>query len=169
MIEFQEHERKGESELGGKPTGVPEAVGSGEATRQEPLPIEPLRLPRGALLAFSKCRATNPNLHAVVIYPDGRIAYSTRPIARAEYTHLPRVLNDGQIARLRHMLDRIGFWRMPSGPDTLPAAGYAYHIAARSGPRTKLIRVSEDSIPDNLAELIETLVKYLPREEESAS
>lgn len=124
---------------------------------------EPLRLPKGAFLALRKSGGIKFTSRAVVIYPDGRVAYNERGVPQKEYTRLRRAFNDGQMLSLRKLLDQINFWKTESAGQQNPDA-FAYEIAARLGQRANEVQVFDGSVPENLKPLLERLVPLLPRE-----
>ena len=70
-------------------------------------PHQPLRLPRGAFLVFTKTGGPDSTPQALVLYPDGRVAYDAHGVNQKDYSRLRRVLNDAQVLGLRKLLDQI--------------------------------------------------------------
>jgi hypothetical protein len=124
---------------------------------------EPLFLPKGALIAFRRMGGTPARTEEIVLYPDGRISYGGPDAGKEMYAHVPRKMNDAQIARLRKLLDHINFFRMQSAAGTPSADAVSYEIAARTGNRVNTVAASEGSVPDALNPLIEQLGGLLPK------
>ncbi len=154
------HESGPELESKTADAGVPAVFGIEPETR-----IEPLRLPRGAFVAFRKSGGLRFTTGEVVVYPDGRVAYDARGVPQKEYNRLRRALNDGQVIAMRKLLDQSNFWRTSSGGEQNPD-GYAYEIAARLGQRSNEIEVFDGSLPEPLKPLVERLSKLLPEAKE---
>lgn len=142
------------------PSDEPEGRGVIEPDKVEK--PEPLRLPKGAFLALRKSGGLKFSSRAVIIYPDGRIAYDERGVPQKEYNRLRRAFNDGQMLSLRKLLDQINFWKMESAGQQNPDA-FAYEIAARLGHRANEVEVFDGSVPDNLKPLLERLTPLLPQ------
>jgi hypothetical protein len=133
-----------------------------QAESQAPdTPHEPLRLPRGAFLALTKTGGADSTPQAVVVYPDGRAAYTVHGVNQKDYSRLRRVLNDAQVLGLRKLLDQTGFWKAESGSKE-NANAVRYEIAARLGQRVNSIELYEGNVPERLEPLIERLTKLLP-------
>jgi hypothetical protein len=121
---------------------------------------EVLRLPKGAFLAFRKSGGLHFSSRAVVIYPDGRVAFDARGVPQKEYNRLRRAFNDGQMLSLRKLLDQTNFWKTESAGQQNPDA-FAYEIAARIGQRANEVEVFDGSVPENLTPLLERLTPLL--------
>lgn len=121
---------------------------------------EVLRLPKGAFLAFRKSGGLHFSSRAVVIYPDGRVAFDARGVPQKEYNRLRRAFNDGQMLSLRKLLDQTNFWKTESAGQQNPDA-FAYEIAARIGQRANEVAVFDGSVPENLSPLLERLTPLL--------
>jgi hypothetical protein len=130
---------------------------------QPPPQSEPLELPKGALIAFRKSSAS-ASAREIVLYPDGRVSFGGPDLGTEMYAHVPRKMNDAQIARLRKTLERANFFRMASAQGELPPAACAYAIAARAGNRVHAITVFDGALPDALKALIDQLSALLPKE-----
>ncbi len=138
-----------------------EAPGVLSADMSNPPAPEPLRLARGAFIAFRKSGGLHFTTREVVLYPDGKVAYDARGVPQKEYNRLRRALNDGQIISLRKLLDQINFWKTEGRGEQNPDA-FAYEIAARLGQRSNELTVFDGSVPENLKPLIERLNALLP-------
>src|SRR5690348_11339012 len=112
---------------------------------QTPAPREPLRLPRGAFLALTKTGGADSTPQALVVYPDGRVAYVVRGLNQRDYSHWRRVLKDAQVLGLRKLLDQTGFWKAESGSEE-NANAVRYEIAARLGQRVNSIELFEGNV-----------------------
>jgi hypothetical protein len=125
--------------------------------------IEPLLLPKGALIAFRKMGGTPARMEEIVLYPDGRISYGGPDAGKEMYAHVPRKMNDAQIARLRKLLDHINFFRMQSAQGNPPPDAVSYEIAARAGNRVNSVTAAAGIVPDALNPLVEQLGDLLPK------
>lgn len=111
-------------------------------------------------------RKRNPStLREVVVYPDGRVTYS---IHDKPDNRLPRKLSDAQVANLRHMLDQIGFFRMPSAAGNAAGDSFVYELEAHYGNRTHYVVCATENLPGPLVPLIERLTELLPPENNPA-
>jgi hypothetical protein len=125
---------------------------------------EPLQLPKGALIAFRKRGGSPLSAREVVLYPDGRVSFGGPDVAKEAYEHVPRKMNDAQIARLRKTLEHVNFFRMSSAQGEPPPDAFAYEIIARAGNRVNSVQVYDGSIPDALQPLIQQLSALMPKE-----
>lgn len=131
-----------------------------------PSKIETLRmqLPLGAFIAFRKSGGLKFSSREIVLYPDGRVSYGGADRSKEVYARATRQLNNAQIFELRKLLDRAGFFRLPSATGDQPPDAYAYEIVARLGKRSNFVEVFDGGIPDALAPLIDKLSAWLPKE-----
>ncbi|MBI5029504.1 MAG: hypothetical protein HZB51_03185 [Chloroflexi bacterium] len=135
-----------------------------EGTPSAATQTEPLQLPLGAFIAYRITNGSKSNPHEIVVYPDGRVSIGGPDVAKQVHGRATRKLNDGQIARLRKMLDQVGFFRLPT-PQTNPAPdARAHEIVARIGSRANHVKVFEGSIPDALTPLLQQLSALMPKE-----
>lgn len=136
--------------------------------QQEPAPpkIETLRvqLPLGAFIAFRKSGGLKFSSREIVLYPDGRVSFGGADLSKEIYARAPRQLNNAQIFDLRNLLDRAGFFRLPSAAGNQPPDSYAYEIVARLGKRSNFVEVFDGGIPDALQPLIDKLSALMPKE-----
>ena len=134
---------------------------------KEPALLDSLRsphgLPKGAFIAFRKSGGAPVSAHTIVLYPDGRVSFGGPDMAKEAYAHVPRKMNDAQIARLRKTLDHINFFRMTSAQGSPPADAFAYEISARGGNRVNSVTVFDGAIPDALTPLIHQLSALMPK------
>jgi hypothetical protein len=125
---------------------------------------EPLYLPKGALIAFRKKGGAPARIDEVVLYPDGRVSFGGPDVGKEMYAHVPRKMNDAQIARLRKLLDHVNFFRLELTPGGEPPSdGFAYEIVARTGNRINSVAVFDGSIPDTLNPLLQQLTALMPK------
>ena len=125
---------------------------------------EPLQLPKGALIAFRKSGGVPASTREIVLYPDGRVSFGGPDVAKEMYSHVPRKMNDAQIARLRKTLDHANFLRLSSAQGTPPPDAFAYEIVARAGNRVNSVAVFDGAIPDALTPLVQQLSALMPKE-----
>jgi hypothetical protein len=125
---------------------------------------EPLQLPKGALIAFRKSGGAPARTREIVLYPDGRVSFGGPDLGKEMYAHVPRKMNDAQIARLRKTLDHANFFRMSSAQGEPPPDARAYEIVARAGNRVNTVTVFDGAIPDVLTPLIQQLSALMPKE-----
>ncbi len=151
--ESQTPEQQGQNRPASGSAGAPSQNQDQKAT------VEELALPKGAMLAMRK-RNTSA-AREVVVYPDGRVTHSLR---EKPDNRLPRKLSDAQIANLRHMLDEIGFFRMPSAVGEPTDDSFVYEIGAHLGNRTHYVLCYTENMPGPLVPLIERLTELLPPE-----
>ena len=125
---------------------------------------EPLQLPLGAFMAYRKSGGLKFSSREIVVYPDGRVSFGGPDVSKQIYGRAGRKLNDGQMARLRKMLDQVNFFRATSAQGKPPPDGFAYEIVARIHARSNQVEVFDGSIPDALAPLIQQLSALMPKE-----
>ena len=121
-----------------------------------------LELPKGAMIAFRK--TSSGNVTEFFLYPDGRISFNVPDFFKEAYAHPSRKLNDGQINHLRHLLDRVNFYRAPATQGKASTDGIAYVISASVGSKSNRIELFDGSIPDALKPLVKELSALLPKE-----
>lgn len=122
--------------------------------------IEPLQLPKGALIAFRKSGGLKFSSRAIVIYPDGRLMPGGTDLPKQ--SSAPQKLNDPQIAELRRLLEQAGFMRLRLGGGSQPPDSYAYEIVAQADGKSNSVEVFDGKIPEALTPLIQRLTKLLP-------
>lgn len=142
---------------------TPEPTPETKTPQTTPKP-EPLQLPKGALIAFRKRGGVSASAREIVLYPDGRVSYGGPDLGKEMYAHVPRQMNDAQIARLRKTLERVNFFRMTSAPGEPPADAFGYEISARAGKRVHAVAVFDGALPDALKPLIDQLNALMPKE-----
>lgn len=125
---------------------------------------EPLQLPKGALIAFRKSGGAPASAREIVLYPDGRVSFGGPDLGKEMYAHVPRKMNDAQIARLRKTLEHANFFRMSSAQGDPPPDASAYEIVARAGNRVNSVTVFDGAIPDTLTPLLQQLSALMPKE-----
>jgi len=146
------------------PEQVPQTSEALRETSEVSPTREPLQLPKGALIAFRKRGGSPISTREVVLYPDGRVSFGGPDVSKEAYAHVPRKMNDAQIARLRKTLEHVNFFRMTSAPGDPPTDAFAYEIIARAGNRVNSVQVFDGSIPDALTPLIQQLSALMPKE-----
>ena len=145
------------------PEQVPQTSKVSNTSQVSPTP-EPLQLPKGALIAFRKSGGAPVRTREIVLYPDGRVSFGGPDVAKEAYAHVPRKMNDAQIARLRKTLDHANFFRMSSAQGDPPPDAFAYEIIARTGNRVNSVAVFDGGIPNALTPLIQQLGALMPKE-----
>ncbi|MCI0478881.1 MAG: hypothetical protein L0Y55_21775 [Anaerolineales bacterium] len=146
------------------PDSLPEPTSETSKTLQVPAKPEPLQLPKGALIAFRKRGDAPASTREIVLYPDGRVSFGGPDLGKEMYAHVPRKMNDAQIARLRKTLEHANFFRMSSAQGEPPPDAFTYEIVARAGNRVNSVAVFDGAIPDALAPLIQQLSALMPKE-----
>jgi len=126
--------------------------------------VEPLQLPLGAFIAYRTSGGAKASSREIVVYPDGRVSFGGPDVSKQIYARAGRKLNDGQMARLRKMLDQVNFFRLQIEPSNQPPDTLAHAIIARIHARSNHIEVFDGSIPDALAPLIQQLSALMPKE-----
>lgn len=161
----REQSKQAQAQKDENPEASPSETGTAPAPStappETPTSIPPLRLPRGGFIAVRERGGEAAVSREAVIYPDGRVAYDARGVPQRDYNRLPRVLNDGQILALRHLLGQTGFWRTSTAGEPVRGAN-TFEIAARLGHRSNVVQVDAGSIPGALAPLVERLTQILP-------
>jgi len=125
---------------------------------------EPLQLPLGAFIAYRTSGGAKASSREIVVYPDGRVSFGGPDVSKQIYSRVGRKLNDGQMARLRKLLDQVNFFRLQIEPSHQPPDALAHEIIARIHARSNHIEVFDGSIPDALAPLIQQLDALMPKE-----
>jgi hypothetical protein len=153
------------------PQGEPEGLGEPEQFAVAPPPpeeiapkVERLALPKGALIAFRKSVGLKSASREIVIYPDGRVSYGGADLSKNAYERAARRMNDAQMANLRRLLDKVGFFRIESEEGEPQSKAVVYEIAARLGKRSNNVQVF-GAMPGALEPLIEQLNRLMPAEE----
>lgn len=121
--------------------------------------IEPLQLPKGALLAFRKSGGLKFSSREIVIYPDGRASYGGTDLPKQPSASQNQ--SDAPIAELRRLLEQAGFVRLKLAGGQQPPDSYAYEIVAQMEGKTNYVEVFDGKIPDALAPVLQRLVKLL--------
>lgn len=143
---------------------TPEQTSKVSKTSEVSPKLEPLQLPKGALIAFRKSGGASASAREIVLYPDGRVSFGGPDLGKEMYAHVPRKMNDAQIARLRKTLDHANFFRMSSAQGEPPPDAFAYEIVARAGNRVNAVHVFDGAIPDALTPLLQQLRALMPKE-----
>lgn len=141
-----------------KPTAPPVTVPPAPEKAGTPL----LELPKGAMIAYRK--AIGGKAMEFFLYPDGRISFNVPDEAKERYAHPSRMLNDGQINQLRHLLEHSNFYHAQSSPGKPKSDSAVHTISARVGSKANEIELVDGSIPDALKPLVDELVALLPKE-----
>jgi len=157
-------DEKKDSTLGAIPSGKRDAKLEGKPApgshKKSARPkIEPLQLPKGALIAFRKSGGFKFSSREIALYPDGRVSLSGTDSPK-QASSAPK-LSDAQIAELRRLLDQVGFARLRLGGGQQPPDSYAYEIVAQIDGKANSIEVFDGKIPDALTPLIQRLSKLL--------
>lgn len=157
-------DEKKDSTLGAIPLGKrdakltsPPARGSHKKSARPK--IEPLQLPKGALIAFRRSGGLKFDSREIVIFADGRTALSGTDLPKP--TGAPQKLNNAQIAELRQLLEQVGFLRLKSAGGQQPPDSYAYEIIAQVDNKSNYVEVFDGKIPEALMPLIQRLAKLL--------
>ena len=122
--------------------------------------IEPLQLPKGALIAFRKSGGLKFSSCEIAVYPDGRITRSGTALPQP--AGAPQKLDAAQIAELRRLFEQVGFMRLKSAGGPQPPDSYALETAAQIDGKSNYVEVFDGKIPAGLAPLIQHLAKLLP-------
>jgi hypothetical protein len=157
-------DEKKDSTLGAIPPGKRDArLGSKPAPKVHQKParpkIEPLQLPKGALIAFRKSGGLKFSSREIVIYSDGRVSYGGSDLPKQAST--PQKLGEAQIAELRRMLDQNDFFQLRLAGGQQPPDSYAYEIVAQIVAKSNYVEVFDGKIPESLMPLIQRLTKLL--------
>lgn len=158
-------DEKKDSTLGAIPLGKRDAKLESKAAptahRKSARPkIEPLQLPKGALIAFRKSGGLKFSSREIAIYSDGRASYGGTDLPKQ--VSAPPKLGEAQVAELRRMLDQIGFLRLRLAGGQQPPDSYAYEIVAQLDAKSNYVEVFDGKIPEALTPLIQRLAKLLP-------
>ncbi|MCI0478871.1 MAG: hypothetical protein L0Y55_21725 [Anaerolineales bacterium] len=158
-------DEKKDSTLGAIPSGKrdakleskPAPVSHKKSARPK---IEPLQLPKGALIAFRKSGGLKFSSREIIIYPDGRVSLSGTDLPKQ--AGAAQKLNDAQIVELRRLLEQVGFSRLRLAGGQQPPDSYAYEIVAQVDGKSNSVEVFDGKIPEALTPLIQRLTKLLP-------
>jgi hypothetical protein len=123
--------------------------------------IDPLQLPKGALIAFRKSGGLKFSSREIAIYPDGRVSSSGTDLPKQAGT--PPKLSDAPIVELRRMLEQVSFLRLKSAGGQQPPDSYAYEIVAQMDGKTNYVEVFDGKMPEALTPLIQRLTKLLSK------
>src|SRR5712692_2840423 len=132
-----------------KPT--PPAVPAPSAVGGPPSKVEPLELPKGALIAYRKSGGLKFSSREIVVYPDGRVTFGGGDTAKtALESRATRKLMDAQIMKMRRTLDQSGFWKMKAPAGKHGGDAYAMEIVARVGANSNQMELFTGGVPDSL-------------------
>ncbi len=149
-----------DSSLSSAPAASPEPVHLEKALADPSQGEEPLKLPKGALVAMRKSGGLRFISRTVVIHRDGQV--TQRSSARSRNVNPPARLGKEQLSALKRSVAK----SMSSGsaksvgrqnPDA-----YAYEIVARVGRKVISTEAFDGSMPPALAGLVKELNGYLP-------
>jgi hypothetical protein len=157
-----------DSELGAQPPATshrkgaqPPATTESPTGQPSPPDQDPLRLPRGGLVAMRQSGGLLFRSREIVIYRSGKLVYRQLAPAGAEPASHTRQVALADLVELHHWLKGIDFSKLPDAgrqnPDT-----FAYEIVARVGRAMKFAEAVEGSIPAALAPLISELRRLMP-------
>lgn len=132
-------------------------------------PDEPLRLPKGALVAMRKSGGLRFSSRLLIVLRDGRIVRSVEAGAvdaeddrQSKARRRPSRLTGEQLSQLRITLARSGLDRVrQSGRAAQNPDAYAYEIVARVGRKVQSVELFDGSIPEELQPLVRELNGYL--------
>lgn len=124
-------------------------------------PVQPLTLPRGALVAMRRSGGLKFSSQEIYVYPDGRITHGERDLSTEPHARPGRKLNDAQIMRLRRLLSSSGFFGFKTEPRPQDPDAHVYELAGRIGSKSNQIELHTGAIPDRLAPLVEMLSQLL--------
>lgn len=125
-----------------------------------PATLDPLKLPKGALVAMRKSGGLRFSSRTVIVHRDGRVTQHSSVQVRS--LKAPARLNTRQLSVLkRNVVKSMSSATAKSIGQQNPDA-FAYEIVARVGRRVVSVEVFDGSIPPALAGLIKDLSRYLP-------
>ena len=158
-------DEKKDSTLGAIPPGKREAKAESKPAptshqKSERPKIEPLQLPKGALIAFRKSGGLKFSSRETAIYSDGRVSYGGTDLPKQ--TSVAPKLSDAQIAELRRLFEQVGFMRLKLAGGQQPPDSFAYEIVAQIDGKSNYVEVFDGKIPEALMPLIQRLTKLLP-------
>jgi hypothetical protein len=132
-------------------------------------PDEPLRLPKGALVAMRKSGGLRFSSRLLIVLRDGRIVRSVEAGAvdaeddrQSKARRRSSRLTREQLSQLRITLARSGLDQArQSGRAAQNPDAYAYEIVARVGRKVQSVELLDGSIPEALQPLVRELNGYL--------
>jgi hypothetical protein len=147
--------------LGGEPA---DSSLSSEPAMQEPieksLEDEPLKLPKGALVAMRKSGGLRFTSRTVVIHRDGQVTQTS--ITRTRNLRPPARLSNRQMSSMKMDVAKSMSGATAKSIGRQNPDAYAYEIVARVGRRVVSTEVFDGSMPASMAGLIKRLNQYLP-------
>jgi hypothetical protein len=156
-----------QSRKGSKP---PPRASHRRTPRPEASDGDKLALPEDALVAMRRSGGLRFTSKNVVIYRDGRVITDGTGYGTARQSPAKR-LDDEEFAELYRALDTAWGQGSEGETESFPGQpptsgrqnpdGYAYELAARLGTHTYAAEVFDGSIPEQLAQLIKVLSRYM--------
>jgi hypothetical protein len=125
-------------------------------------PLEKLKLPRGAFVAFRASGGIRFKSREIVIYPDGRMTSEGTHSSSDEPARGPRSLGKAELAEIHQSIEKAGLYGISTHDAQQPPDSIAYEIAAREASRSNYVQAFEGIIPDGLMPLIRLLSGFLP-------
>jgi hypothetical protein len=127
---------------------------------------DPLRLPRGGLVAMRESGGLRFRSREIVVYRSGKAVYrELAPTGEGPTSHT-RQLPLAQLVELHHLLKQSNFAKLLIVGRQNPDA-FAYEIVARVGRRVHYVEAFEGSIPESLAPLIRELRGLMRAEQDN--
>ena len=129
---------------------------------------EPLKRPRGALVAMRKSGGIRFTWRLLVVRGDGRLIYKSNQIGAPRAPRAIGRLDAAQLADLQALIAQADFAASSPGAARQNPDAFAYELIARVGRKNVFAEVFEGSIPDGLKPLIQRLNRLLPAHDSSS-
>ena len=143
--------------------------GTAQAPTGQPAPpdTDPLRLPRGGLVAMRQSGGLRFSSREIVVYRSGKLVYRQLAPTGEEPASDTRQLPLSELVELHHLLKQSNLANLPpTGRQNADAL--AYEIAARVGRRLHFVEAFQGSIPESMAPLVRKLRDLMRADQESS-
>jgi len=143
----------------------PQANPPADAASHQQVPAandEPLKRPRGALVAMRKSGGIRFTWRLLVVRTDGRVIYKSNELGAPRTARAVGQLEAAQLADLQALIRRTDFAATALGVARQNPDAFAYELIARVGRRNVFAEAFEGSIPAALKPLIQYLNRLLP-------
>jgi hypothetical protein len=126
---------------------------------------DPLKLPRGAFIAFQQSGGLRFSTRGLIVYRDGRVIIRRQGKlgAKAE----SRRITPEEVANLQETIARSGLEKLPPSIGRPSPDGYAYELIARAGRKSQACEFFDGSIPSEVQPLLNQLKQLFAEQKTS--
>jgi hypothetical protein len=116
---------------------------------------DPLKLPRGAFIAFRQSGGLRFSTRGVIVYRDGRVI--SRRQGKLGATGEARRITLEEVANLQETIAHSGLGKLSGSIGRPSPDGYAYELIARVGRKSQAFEFFDGSIPVEVKPLLKLL------------